>query len=77
MGCNCNKKNIVSRTIETIKEKINETIVTDEAFNQRINICQKCTFYSADGMSPRCLQCGCFLDAKARLSDAKCPIDKW
>lgn len=77
MGCNCKKNNIVSRTVEIIKEKVAETIITDDAFNQRMNTCQKCTFYSSDGMSPRCLQCGCFLDAKARLADATCPIGKW
>lgn len=77
MGCNCKKKNIVSRTVEAIKEKISETIVSDQIFNERMNTCQKCTFYSSDGMSPRCLQCGCFLDAKARLIEAKCPINKW
>lgn len=77
MGCNCKKKNLVSTVVDKVQEKISSITVSDAEFNERINICQKCTFYSDDAMSPRCLQCGCFLDAKARLSDAKCPLDKW
>lgn len=77
MGCNCKKKGIVAKTVNVIKEKLSESLVSDDVFDQRMNTCQKCTFYSSDGMSPRCLQCGCFLDAKARLTEAKCPIGKW
>ena len=77
MGCNCNKKNLIATVVEKVQEKISNVTVDDATYNERLNTCQKCTFYSGTGMSPRCLQCGCFLDAKARLSDAKCPLDKW
>ena len=77
MGCNCKKKNLVSTVVEKVQEKITAITVSDSVYNDRLNTCQRCTFYSAESMSPRCLQCGCFLDAKARLSDAKCPLEKW
>ena len=77
MGCNCNKKNLIATVVEKVQEKVSSVTVDDSVYTERMNTCQKCTFYSANGMSPRCLQCGCFLDAKARLTDAKCPLDKW
>jgi hypothetical protein len=77
MGCNCKKKNVVSRMVDKIQETVTTITVTDATFNERMNTCQKCTFYSSASMSPRCLQCGCFLDAKARLTDATCPLGKW
>jgi hypothetical protein len=77
MGCNCKKKNLVSTVVERVQEKLANITVSDADFNNRMNTCQKCMFYSSESMSPRCLQCGCFLDAKARLADSKCPLGKW
>lgn len=40
---------------------------------QRIRICKQCEHYRMF----ICSQCGCFMPAKTRLRNAKCPIDKW
>lgn len=39
----------------------------------RMQICQGCEFYR----DTRCLKCGCFMEKKAHLDAATCPINKW
>ena len=48
-------------------------------FEKRLNICFNCPHFSSKGRitSGRCLECGCFIRAKARLETEKCPIGKW
>jgi len=41
--------------------------------DNRLSICNSCEFMSGN----RCLKCGCFLQAKARLATSRCPEDKW
>jgi len=77
MGCNCKKKNLVSTVIDKVQQSISSITVDDSVYNERLNTCQRCSFYSAESLPARCLQCGCFLDAKAKLTDSKCPLDKW
>jgi hypothetical protein len=81
MGCNsCKKEKKKSTTvqfIEKVQDKVNEYIASDEEQVSRMNTCERCSYFSSSGLSPRCLQCGCFLDAKTRLKMSKCPIDKW
>jgi hypothetical protein len=40
---------------------------------ERLEICHTCPQYN-DG---RCLQCGCSMQLKTRLSTAHCPLRKW
>lgn len=42
--------------------------------NDRIEICNSCDKLSA---SRKCLMCGCFMDVKVYIPDAKCPVKKW
>lgn len=49
--------------------------VSDEEFENRMQICRGCEFFDAD--SSRCKNCGCFLKIKASWNSEKCPIDKW
>lgn len=45
----------------------------------RINICKQCE-HSKDiikNIINRCILCGCFIEAKARIKTATCPIGKW
>jgi len=46
---------------------------------ERANICFTCEKRQAIiGTSiGRCTQCGCFLDAKTRLTHSSCPLNKW
>jgi hypothetical protein len=49
------------------------TNVTDEVYEARIAVCNKCEFYQ----SGRCLKCGCFVGLKAHWSTQECPENKW
>ena len=50
-------------------------MVYDDIRNARLAICYTCDAYIKE--QKRCSRCGCFVEAKARMSGAKCPIDKW
>ena len=39
----------------------------------RMKICNTCPHYSP----PRCKLCGCFMIAKTKIPQAKCPAGKW
>lgn len=40
---------------------------------QRMAICHACDRFSGN----RCLECGCFVEAKAMLATEDCPLDRW
>lgn len=42
---------------------------------ERLNICKNCQ--SLDKKYIRCLECGCFLLAKTKISFEECPLGKW
>jgi hypothetical protein len=44
----------------------------EKAF-ERLKICSTCDFYR----NSRCLKCGCFMERKAHLQVAHCPMNKW
>ncbi len=37
--------------------------------------CKGCEFFNA--LLRTCGKCGCFMPAKVKLKDAKCPVGKW
>lgn len=41
----------------------------------RLNICKACP--ELIKLSTQCKKCGCFMTAKVKLEEAKCPIGKW
>lgn len=43
--------------------------------DSRMDTCIGCEAFIANQI--RCGKCGCYLNAKVRLSHAKCPINKW
>lgn len=66
-----------------------ELLVSPEAYAERMGICKACERFthmpskSTGNLWPRCLECGCWLDAKHKplaktwLSAAECPLKKW
>lgn len=49
-----------------------------EVFTERMNICDVCEF--REELTKKhsiCSKCGCFLQAKLRVKDEKCPENKW
>ena len=41
----------------------------------RLNICSTCEHFQAGAC--RCRLCGCFMQLKARIPQAKCPDGRW
>lgn len=41
---------------------------------ERLKICAKCPHLQSN---KRCGKCGCYVPAKVKAPDAKCPIRKW
>ncbi len=42
---------------------------------QRLAICQTCEFFRPT--SQTCKKCGCFMQLKVTLDNARCPVHKW
>jgi primosomal protein N' len=65
---------ITAKIKERLKRGREFIFVQPEQANQRIAICNTCDQLSG---IRNCKQCGCFIDAKAKLQNASCPIGKW
>lgn len=50
-------------------------LVSDEIYEERLNICKSCEWYDPEPI--RCKQCGCWLEHKARMGLDSCPIGSW
>lgn len=51
-----------------------EKLSTEDA-GVRMDICNVCP--EIIPLTKQCKQCGCFMAAKTRLKEAKCPLNKW
>jgi hypothetical protein len=71
---------------ELYKEKLGDTRPWDlinpktewadeELATKRLSICKECPFFIS--LTGQCKQCGCFMNAKTKLSKATCPEHKW
>jgi hypothetical protein len=47
----------------------------NEVKEQRLAICKGCEFFVEK--TAKCESCGCFMNYKALLPNAKCPLGKW
>lgn len=43
----------------------------------RLAICNQCTNKIKTSLGDACNECGCILDAKTRVADEHCDLDKW
>lgn len=57
----------------TITTALTNLGVTTDKYESRINVCKNCSDY--DGT--RCKQCGCFMELKTKIKNARCPLNKW
>jgi len=46
-------------------------------YKKRINVCYPCDKSESKWTGLFCKVCGCNMKIKARMKDAKCPLDKW
>lgn len=52
-----------------------KTAIADESLaNKRLEICNSCEFLNKIRV---CRECGCFVDAKTKLTSSRCPKNKW
>jgi len=49
--------------------------VSDEIYKERTTICKSCNKF--DDLENRCMECGCYIPAKAKLILDSCPLEKW
>ncbi len=49
--------------------------VSDNDSEIRLNICRACPELLT--LTNQCKKCGCFMAAKTKLENAKCPLGKW
>jgi len=50
-------------------------VVPDEVYKERTAICKSCDKF--DDLQNKCMECGCFIPAKARVIIDSCPLNKW
>jgi hypothetical protein len=65
--------------VDKLKEKLSDAIHTldiadDNVVENRMATCASCEYFT---QLRRCKQCGCFMDAKTKLKNSSCPINKW
>ena len=65
-------KNLAQFTSDVVNDP---NKVDDAVYEQRLDVCKSCNFYDVE--QNRCMQCGCWLNYKARYSAGQCPIGKW
>jgi hypothetical protein len=53
----------------------NTEYVTEPEFNKRFTVCQRCPLFIK--ATNQCRQCGCFMNLKAKIKHAICPIGNW
>jgi hypothetical protein len=62
--------------LKIIKDKLNGALeVATGLRNTRYSICQGCE--KLDKRWHKCQICNCWMPVKARLPNAKCPLEKW
>ena len=63
---------LLKRTKQNV---ITAVFVEEETSKARLDICNSCEFLTKT--ISRCEKCGCFMIAKTKLKNARCPIKKW
>ena len=51
--------------------------IDQDLANIRLAICRQCPSRTYTSLGYACKECGCILDAKARVEDEKCDMNKW
>ena len=68
---------MAGRVVKAYAGNVGKPPASAELIEQRLAICADCNFYLADKKRCAHKDCGCRLQAKARMVDEHCPIDRW
>lgn len=60
---------------QRFKEVSEATFADDELAKNRLDICKSCEYLFPP--TGNCKKCGCFVAAKTRIKQQKCPMNKW
>jgi hypothetical protein len=77
MGCSvCGKRTLVGKA-RTIVNGVTHYFEdkNDQLYKERMQFCSKCPRRTFHGQF--CGECKCLLQAKLRLEEERCPLDKW
>jgi hypothetical protein len=68
-------KNVINQAIDTVKTAITtgQIFTLFEDLQNRLKVCNQCEFL----IEKRCQKCGCYMEYKAKLISAVCPIGLW
>lgn len=76
MACCKKVKNIAHGFKVLVGDKITH-VNKYEFTDDRVRICQTCDGNNWIARRLMCKHCLCYIPAKARVPDEKCPLDKW
>ena len=72
-------KNLAGFTWELLNylDKNHEKVLfaSDELYKKRTSICKSCDKF--DDLENKCMECGCYIPAKAKIILDSCPLKKW
>ena len=68
----------ITKVINIVKGWIFKLLKKEQDLaDARLSICSNCEFKINTSLGEACEQCGCILDAKTRVEDEHCDLDKW
>lgn len=70
-------QNFVEATTKATQEAMSggDIFVSTEVQKQRLLICSVCD--QLDSATARCIECGCFVQIKSKVTTEECPLGKW
>jgi hypothetical protein len=68
-------KNKKSRDVKPWDLANKKNYIEESEAKKRFDICLSCDRLIQ--MTKQCRECGCFMNMKAKLKEASCPIGKW
>ena len=54
-----------------------DVLASEPEAQRRMDICKGCPFLKDFASQPQCQKCGCFVSAKTKLTESRCPEGKW
>lgn len=70
--------NILKRLLNIIKGWYYKIFKKKQSIaDVRLAICNKCEYKISTSLGDACKECGCILDAKTRVEDEHCDMNKW
>jgi hypothetical protein len=66
-------KDQINDAIDKLTKNKKIKLVSDEVYEFRLLQCMECKYLE---FGTTCLQCGCFVQIRAKIADAGCPLSK-